>query len=529
MADRPSARTRVAASSHDDRTPLVGASQMLLGLPGEDYAQRYKSWQDELWDYTRNVGEYGGVMDWFASGISRMHLVAAVQRPGEQREPEILADGPAADQMHQLAAYAAGGETQYLYKWGRHLGVPGVGFFIAYDRDGMRQFDVKSAKQIRRSEKPFYDAQNRIIKTPKGEVIRGFDVEVAEGRWEQLPYESLVGRIYRPDDELDYEVSSWSRGALTTLREIDLLNRHVVATLLSRLVFNGILFIPSEVTFPVNPQFKDAPDPFIAELAAVAARGIKDPGSPLSALPLPLRVKSDMIEHFKHLVIATGVDPKINELRAAAIQRLAQQLPAPPSAMEGTQDSNHWNAWKDSEDNIKLYFGPTMEILCGGHTDIYLRPMLKAAGHPLETPDGGRIICWYDASDLINKPDNSENARDAREKIVISDESYLRQLGMDDDDLSTDEERRKQILTTLAIQGLPLPDSYYLLYPDDKPDPGVDQLGNPIPQPGLAAGGPSPNAGPSGGSANGRPAADQSTVKTRAPKAVPTPSGPRGG
>lgn len=470
---------------------VTASAQLLYGTANEQFAIQYKSWQHELWAYSKSIGEYGSVMNWYAAGISRMHLTVAVQRPGI-REPEPLDGGPAADLMHQLTTQARGGETQFLRKWGRHIGIPGTGFLVGEDDPTKgRVFDVKSADQIRRSTEPFRDAKRKIIRDRNNQIDTGFDVRTSPNEWRKLPYESIVGRIYDPDDELDYLETSWSRPALTTLREIDLYNRHIVATLLSRLVFNGILLIPEEVSFPVNPQFKDAPDPFIAELIAVASRGIKDPGSPASALPLPLRVKSEFIESFKHLIVATGVDSKVIESRAAAIGNLSKMLPAPPEALNGKSEMNHWNAWQDSEDNVKMYFGPTMEIICGGITDIYLHPLLRALGESIDS-DGGRIICWYDDSDLVQKPDNSANAMDAREREVITDEAYLEQLGLDGADVPDEKTLRRQLLVTLARQGMPIPDSFYLLYPEDKPaEPAIDP----------ATGAPLPGAGPSAGGA----------------------------
>lgn len=464
----------LATLSDDDRQVLVAATQTLYGNARESYATQYKSWQDELWEYSRSVGEYGSVMDWFAAGISRMHLVAAIQRSDDKlREPEPVVEGPAAELVNDLVSNARGGETQYLFKWGRHLGIPGVAYFVAEDRvrdGGRRVYDVKSAKQIKRSSKPLYNGDGTLMKNAEGEVLTGFDILDEPNRWRNLGRSSLVGRIFRPDDEYDFEVNSWTRHALTTLREIDLYNRHIVATLLSRLVFNGILFIPDEVTFPVNSQFKDAPDPFIAELLAIAARGIRDPGSPASAIPLPLRVKSEFIEKFKHLIIATGVDPKVIQARTSAIQRLARQLPAPPEAMEGKSNLNHWNAYVDSADNIKYYFGSTMEILAGGLTELFLWPMLRAAGEDIYTPDGrGKYVVWYDPSDLIAQPDNSQNAEAARGRNVISNDAYLSAIHLDEADKPTDDELKKQILTSLASQGLPIPDSFYKLFPSEKP------------------------------------------------------------
>lgn len=454
---------------------------MLHGTIRESgYSLNYRSWQDELWEYSRSVGEYGSVMDWYASGISRMHLVAGVQHFNDAlREPEVITEGPAAELVNDLVNNARGGETQYLFKWGRHLGIPGVGYFLAEDhvnQGGRRTYDVKSAKQIRRSTKMLKNDRGEIMRNAFGEPMTGFDLQEEPDRWRPLGAQSLVARIFRPDDELDFNVTSWSRHALTTLREVDLYNRHIVATLLSRLVFNGVLLIPEEVTFPVNPQFKDAPDPFIAELVAIGMRGIKDPGSPGSALPVPIRVPAQFIDKFTHLILATGVDEKVIQGRAAAMERLARQLPAPPEAMEGKSELNHWNAYVDSADNVKYYFGSTMELLTGGLSEIFLWPMLAAAGAPIQTPDGkGRYVVWYDISDLTADPDNSENAQAARTLNSISDDAYLKSIGLDEADKPTDDEKKEQILTALATAGLPIPDSFYKLFPDEEPPPQAAQ------------------------------------------------------
>lgn len=515
MANAAAARTRPRLPeplNGADPQIIVGAAQTLTGAAREAYALQYKTWQEEMWELTRSIGEFGSVMDWFSSGISRMHLTAAVQKPGI-REPELIDEGPAAEIVDDLVLSARGGETQFMYKWGRHLGVAGVGYFFGEDTDDEdtpRVFEVKSADQIRRNPKPYRDPRTgQIVVDVLGrKLISQFEVQTAPDRWRQIAPSSLLSRIYRPDDQLDFNVTSWSRPALTTLREIDLYNRHIIATLLSRLVFNGFLLIPAEVTFPANPQFKDAPDPFIAELIAIASRGIKDPGSPASAIPVPLRVPAAFIDKFVHMIIATGIDPKVIEARSAALANLSKQLPAPPEAMQGKSDLNQWNAYVDSEDNVKFYFGPTIEILVGGLTEKYLWPMLKAGGHSIRA-DGGRSVVWYDASDLIAKPDNSANAIDARSRMVIDDEAYRKIIGLDDAATPTDAELRKMLLVQSAASGLPLSDAYFILYPDDKPPP--PEPGEILPDGRVA--GAIPAAGPAGapaaGSAAGGPRAGQ--------------------
>src|SRR4030095_2501484 len=116
---------------------LVSSAQVLDGTAREQYAINYKSWQDELWAYLDTVGEYGSVGNWYAAGISRMHLRAGRWKPG-LKEPELLETGVAADLVNDLVTNARGGETQFLSKWARHLFTPGVGFFIGEEFNGRR-------------------------------------------------------------------------------------------------------------------------------------------------------------------------------------------------------------------------------------------------------------------------------------------------------------------------------------------------------------------------------------------------------
>jgi hypothetical protein len=461
MADSARDRRRTPVR----RDILTAASQSLAEGSASrlQYAITYKSWQDELWAYTASVGEFSSCMNWFSAAVSRMHLRAAIWHP-DLREPELVDDGPAAELVHDMVINARGGETQFLKLWAKHLFVPGVGYFLAEERDGIRTYDVKSADVIKRSGKTAVNSA--------GFPVDIYKIRIAPDEWRDTVPDSLIARIFDPDPRYDYLPTSMTQGALTTLREIDLYNRAIVATLLSRIAFNGILFIPSEATFATNPQFRDAPDPFIAELLHYAQRGIKDPGSPGAAIPFPIRVSGAQIEQFKHLILSTGLDPKIIEARESAVIRLKEQLPAPVEALSGLQDMNHWNAWKSSEDNIRLYFGPPMEVLCGGLTDQFLYPMMRANKADIQTKDGGRYIVWYDASDLTVQPDNSDNANAAFQAGQMDGEAYMETLGFDAADRpKVDDKFREQVLMSSAMSGKPLSDAYFLLYPEDKPTP----------------------------------------------------------
>src|SRR5690606_29831706 len=112
---------------------------------------------------------------------------------------------------------------------------------------------------------------------------RGWELQVDEVTWLPLPAESLVTRLWDRDERLPWRASSAARSALPIMREVDMYNRYIIATLVSRAALNGLLLIPDEVTLPVNPEYSEEADPFIAELLDVMRATLKNPGSAASA------------------------------------------------------------------------------------------------------------------------------------------------------------------------------------------------------------------------------------------------------
>jgi len=514
--DRPRRNRNILTASAlaPSRAPdiLTASSNVMMGGIYERYESQYRDWQNDGWAYYFTIGELGYAMDWKASMASRIHLRAAVQRTGAKK-PEFLEDGPVVQLVKDLVQSVKGGEAALMSALELQTTVPGVGYLVGEeinDPSGKKRyrFSVKSAREISDSTVRRRDSA--------GNEIDGFlfRVQEAPGRWRVLPQESLVGRIFDPDPVLSFYPTSLVKSALSTLQEIDLYNRRIMSVLLSRIVFNGILLIPDEVSLPVNPEFKDQPDPFYASLIDIGRKSIKDPGTPGAAMPIPMRVKGELIEKFKHLTVHSEFDKKIIEGRESALKRLAKQLSVPSGVVEGVQDTNHWNAWVEKEDAVEAHLGPDATTIVNGLTEVYLEPMLLAAGLPLFDPQGDKYIIWYDLSDLIAKPDNAANAELANADGSLKQETYLEALHFSVDDAPDDEEFKKIALRRLSLAGTPIPDSLMLLYPDLKkeldkinpPPPAVGPNGETGPQPGQ------PGAPPAVGPTNGAPRPPQATA-----------------
>lgn len=438
---------------------LTSAAQLLQSSVQEPtrYLQNH-SWQSEAWDFYESLGEFNYGVEWFGEALSRVRLLAAkVSKSGD--EPEILDSGPAAELAASLCN-GTDGQAQLMRSLAVQLSVPGEAYFVGRDVTEMDEFTgvlldsepdeygrvwtVQPKETMRQSRRTFRDLIGR--------ERRGWDMRVDDARWVRLPAESLVTRVWDRHERLPWLAMSPARAALAIMREVDMYNRQVMATLVSRVAMNGMLLIPEEVSFPVNPAYEEEVDPFFAELIDIMRAAIKNPGAPSSAAPIPLRIPAELIDKIKHLIFATPLDEKLFEARGQALRRLATTLNLPAEIITGMGDVNHWSSWQLTEDAIKMHISPKVEIITRCLTIGYLHPMLRALNENVRTKDGERIIFWYDTSELTQRPDRSEAARALRDMMVITDAATRRENGFDEADAPTDDELEKMVLMKLAIQ-----------------------------------------------------------------------------
>jgi hypothetical protein len=414
---------------------LTAAAQVLDPRIRRPYNN--EEWQIELWNFYRDLGEFNFGVTWFSEGLSRIRLTAARMKPGGD-EPEIITEGPIAEAVSQLGG-GIGGQAAMMRNLAIQLSVPGDCYLVGKDDifTGKQTWEVKSLEEIRVS---------TVRKT------ESWEVRVDENLWEPLPSDSLVIRIWQPDPQFGWKAMSHARSALNTMRTLDLLNRRVTAQILSRLASNGFLVYPEEVTFPVRDEFKDAPDPFIAELIDIASKAVENPGSPASAIPLPLRVPAEYIEKFTHLTFANELDEKITEYREYETRRLATSLRLPGEIILGRGDTNHWGMWQLEEESIKLYFSTTAELICDAFTKGFLHPTLRAMGLDVSGEDGD-IIVWYDTSELAIRPDKSSDAITLYKMGEMSPSSLRREVGFDEGDAPDRDDLEEMIMKRVIFGG----------------------------------------------------------------------------
>lgn len=105
------------------------------------------------------------------------------------------------------------------------------------------------------------------------------------------------------------------------------------------------------------------------------------------------------------------------------------------------------SAWQIEESAIKLHIEPLLGLICDSLTTHFFQPALKSLG----VEGWPNYAIWYDTTDLTLRPNRAPEAENAYNRSVISEDAYRRELGFSDEDAPDSTERRRNILTQIAL------------------------------------------------------------------------------
>lgn len=429
LGRRPPHVSRETASLLKERALTAAAATVRSA--DTSFLPNTQSWQREVWGYYDSLGEFRYAVDWKSRMMSRVRLYAARIEDGQDEPVRIDEDHLAVQLVTSLGG--ALGQSSLMDDLNTQLDVPGEGYVIAEMIGGREVWSVRSQDEIRKRSGRFEIISEDML------------TESGAQDWRFLAPDHFVMRVHHPHKRYHAVADSAARAARGTMRELELVNRHIIAQYLSRLASAGVVIFPEEVTFPTREEFADQPDPFVAEWIEIAAQAIKEPGTASAVIPIPMKIPGEWLGKIQHIDFTLKIDEKIIEKRESAIRRLATQVNIPAEILTGMGDVNHWGAWQLEESALKTTIAPDAETICAAFTTQYLQPRLAASG----VEDSEKFVIWYDMSELTIRPDRSANAVLAYDRLEISGDALRRETGFDESDKPETEELTDQALKLL--------------------------------------------------------------------------------
>ncbi|UJQ86534.1 portal protein [Mycobacterium phage PenguinLover67] len=421
------------------RRSLTAASQPIddpvKQLRGTMVSDGRGSWQIEAWELLDLVGELRYYVGWRAGSCSRVRLIASeIDEETGLPTGGIDEDSSEAMRVAEIVKAIAGGplgQAQMIKRLAECLTVPGEVWLAILIRDDGEHWLPVTREEMKAK--------------PGG----GTDIEMPDGKMHHYnPANDALIRIWNPRPRRAKEADSPVRACLDPLREIVRTSKKIKNASKSRLIGNGVLFLPQEMSLPAaqapvpegQAQVPGAPVPVVQGVPAadqlnnllynVAKVSIEDEDSQAAFIPIMATVPGEHLKNVQHIKFGNDVTEVEIKTRNDAIARLAMGLDVSPERLLGLgTNSNHWSAWQIGDEDVQLHISPVMETICAAINREVLRIVLQR-----ENIDPAKYILWYDASQLTVDPDKTDEATAAKDHGALTNEAYRKYLGLGDED-----------------------------------------------------------------------------------------------
>lgn len=415
-------------------------------------------WQEQAWKYLELVGELAYYVSWRSASASRVRLVASVL--GEDGQPtgdlpdEDDAEAARVREIVNAIAGGAAGQSALLKRGVYLLTIPGEYWAAMVVRDPAREQSegslvVPTPETVRRTtplrEEWFTFSRDEI--TTRGDQVF---LSLPDGTKHEFdPQVDLMFRVWEPHPKKASQPFSpvWSNRAV--LNEIVKSTATIDNAAKSRLVGNGLMFIPQEMSLPsqnspmaqpvgsppvsgnTDPAWEPSTSQELQDLIyEVASTAIKDPDSLAALIPIIAAAPGEWIKNIQWLRPSSDVPETALKTRTEAIRRLAMGLDVAPERLLGIgENSNHWAAWAIGDDDVRIHIAPPVETICHAYTQEVLRPKLIEEGI-----DPDKYVLWHDDTRLTQDPDKKAEAKEAFDRGALSASALLTYMGFDEAD-----------------------------------------------------------------------------------------------
>jgi hypothetical protein len=409
-----------------------------VGTRATEYSERMEMpWQARALRYIDLIPELNYASRFYARMLKQLRIYPATLT--DQGDLVPIEEGLPVEALNRIQD-PGGGKSGVLSNYGRLMFSTGEGNLFGYDLETDDEAWVFVWNDELEVDRETSGEMRKVIWTPAG---RGSEREFTAD-------DAVVYKFWTPHPRRSGEADSPMRSVVEgdIAEELIALTRSVRATAVSRTV-NGLFILPQEISPPALEAGGDE-DPlnniFIADLAEHLTAQIEQAGSAAAAAPYVLEAAYEYADRIRWMALH---DPQTDymerDLRKEAVERMARGMDFPPEALLGLGSTNHWAALQILMDMWRSHGAPVAEQFCDDLNMVYLRPALRDA----EYEDWRSVVIAYDESQVVVKPDRSDDALRAFREGALSEEGLRKMLSIPEDFAPSEEERDRYLAIKL--------------------------------------------------------------------------------
>jgi hypothetical protein len=452
-------------------------------------------WQRRAWQAFESVGEIHFAFSLVANLISRVRFYAAAEddpnsAPAYVKDVKDLTPGLAEAAQFAIDRISSNdGLAEIARDMALNLNVPGECYLVQTPAStrltpkGLipipESWDIRSIDEV--VVPPDTTNPIKIRTTPTSSTTNS-------GRYDSTTYEhppdAFIARMWRADPRFSSLADSSLRPVLDLVDELAILTQTFKATARSRLN-SGILFVPDGLSVSAQPSSQAAPygppdtpsatpaggpvqvspdggfapspnqspsppnaalpfdasailpdeDEFEQALIDAMITPINDPSGVSAVAPIVVRGPTDLGEKIRLILFERTFDPSLVQRADRVLDRILQGIDLPKDVVSGLSNVRYSNAIVIEDSLFRAHIEPLIVLICDAITEVYLRPAVIAAGYTTEQAQ--RIRIWYDPSNVVARPNRSQDAISLFDRYSLSSAALRDATGFNDSDAPT--------------------------------------------------------------------------------------------
>jgi hypothetical protein len=398
-------------------------------------------WQTLAWRYRDMIGELRFALQFRARAISRVRFyIAEVIDDDDEPIPVSLRNDDDPEKAKRVTLppdFCAAAEAEldrlplqsgyeFLGVWSENFDVAGDCWLHGYTNPltGLEEWRIRSVEAIE------VQGTNLTVKNELGQP-RKINLDTEE-----------VHRLFIPHPAHPHLGDSALNALSDVLEDICLVGRELRAVSRSRIMQNGVLFVPESMASTRNvAEEDDTPDgrrrQWMADMEAAMLAPIANEGDAGGVVPMVITGTREDIEAVRYERFEREESPILLDKLEKSLGRMANSLDIPPEILTGMADANHWTAWQIDNSTFRHHLEPSIRLMVDSLTGSMLRTALRTQ-YPAELVN--RVRIWYDAGQITENPNRRQDALDALDRILIGPAAGREALGFNDGDAPTPEE-----------------------------------------------------------------------------------------